>query len=58
MVPPERTYREQSLPDLERQLGAEFERYYDSERTGDRSDLVDYTLGQQHIPRTKHLSPN
>jgi predicted ATPase/DNA-binding SARP family transcriptional activator len=47
---PERTYREQAIPDVERQLGAEFDRYYDSGRTGDRSDLIDYALGQRHIP--------
>jgi hypothetical protein len=46
----EHTYRGQALPDIERQLGAEFERYYDSGRASDRSDLIDYALGQRHIP--------
>jgi tetratricopeptide (TPR) repeat protein len=46
----EQTYREQSLADVERQLGAEFERYYDSGRTGDRSDIIDYALSHRHIP--------
>ena len=46
----ERSYREQSLTDLERQLGTEFERYYDSGRAGDRSELIDYALDQRHIP--------
>jgi hypothetical protein len=47
---PERTYREQAFPDVERQFGGEFERSYNSGRTGDRSDLIDYALGQRHIP--------
>jgi predicted ATPase/DNA-binding SARP family transcriptional activator len=45
---PERTYREQSLTNVERQLGAEFDTHYGSGRTGGRSDLIDYALSQ-HI---------
>jgi len=45
---PERTYREQVLADIQRQLGTDFERCYDSGRTGDRSGLIDLALGQQH----------
>jgi tetratricopeptide (TPR) repeat protein len=45
----ERAHREEALPDVERQLGAEFDRHYDSGRAGDRSDLIDYALGQRHI---------
>jgi predicted ATPase/DNA-binding SARP family transcriptional activator len=45
----ERTYREQSLTDMERQLGSEFDRCYDSGRTGDRGDLIDYVLSQQRV---------
>lgn len=45
-VDPERTYREQLLADVQRQLGTDFERCYDSGRVGDRSDLIDLALGQ------------
>ena len=47
---PERTYREQSLTNMERQLNAEFDRHYDSGRAGDRGDLIDYALSQRQIP--------
>jgi predicted ATPase/transcriptional regulator with XRE-family HTH domain len=47
---PERTYRKQSLADAESHLGAEFERCYDSGRTGDRSDLIGFALRQQRAP--------
>jgi predicted ATPase/DNA-binding SARP family transcriptional activator len=46
---PEQTYRQQSLTGVEGQLGAEFDRHYDSGRTGDRGDLIDFALSQQHI---------
>jgi predicted ATPase len=46
---PERTYRQQSLTGVEGQLGAEFDRHYDSGRTDDRGDLIDFALRQQHI---------
>jgi hypothetical protein len=49
----EGTYREQSLHDIEGQFGAEFERYYDSGRIGNRRDLIYYALGQ-----TTSLTPN
>jgi hypothetical protein len=43
---PERTYREQLLGDVQRQLGTGFENCYDSGRTGDRGDLIDLALDQ------------
>jgi hypothetical protein len=43
----EGTYREQMLTDLQRQLGTAFDRCYDSGRTGYRSDLINFALGQQ-----------
>ena len=43
---PERTYREQTLSDVQRQLGTDFDSRYDSGRTGDRSELIDLALGQ------------
>jgi predicted ATPase/DNA-binding SARP family transcriptional activator len=46
---PEGTYRQQSLSDVERQLGSRYDRCYDSGRTGDRSDLIDFALRQQDI---------
>jgi predicted ATPase/DNA-binding SARP family transcriptional activator len=46
---PERTYREQTLSDVERQPGSRFDRSYDSGRTSDRSDLIDFALRQQDI---------
>jgi hypothetical protein len=49
---PERTYRQQSLSDIEHQLGCEFERSYDSGRTGNRRDLIDVALTQEHLPRS------
>lgn len=48
---PERTYRQRSLTDIERLLGADFDRCYDAGRTGDRNDLIDFALGQEHLPR-------
>ncbi len=48
---PEGTYRQQTLSAIERQLGADFDRCYDAGRTGDRSDLIDFALAQEHLPR-------
>jgi predicted ATPase/DNA-binding SARP family transcriptional activator len=50
---PERTYRQQSLSDIERQLRGEFERCYDAGHTGDRSDLIDFALAQRTPPATQ-----
>jgi predicted ATPase/DNA-binding SARP family transcriptional activator/Tfp pilus assembly protein PilF len=47
---PERTYREQSFTEVERQLGAGFDTHYDSGRAGDRGDLIDYALSQEQVP--------
>lgn len=47
----ERTYRQQTLSDVERQLRREFHRHYDSGRTGDRNDLIDIALAQEHLLR-------
>jgi tetratricopeptide (TPR) repeat protein len=47
---PERTYREESLINVERQLKAEFDRHYDSGRVGDRSGLIEYALSHRQIP--------
>ncbi len=44
---PERTYRQRLLSEVERGLGGEFERSYDSGRTGSRRDLVEFALGQR-----------
>jgi hypothetical protein len=53
---PERTYREQSLAEVEGQLGAGFEACYDSGRVGERGDLIDLALGP-NIRATTSESP-
>jgi predicted ATPase len=47
---PERTYRKQWIADIQRYLGADFDRCYDAWRADDRSDLIDLALSQQHTP--------
>jgi predicted ATPase/transcriptional regulator with XRE-family HTH domain len=47
---PERTYREQAVTNLERQLGAESDRHYNYGRNRDRSDLIDLALRRAHNP--------
>jgi len=47
---PERTYRQQPLSDIDRQLGTDFDGCYDAGRAGDRSELIDFALGQEHVP--------
>jgi predicted ATPase/DNA-binding SARP family transcriptional activator len=44
----ERRYREEALADVQRQLGTQFQKYYDSGRTGERGDLIHLALGQGH----------
>jgi predicted ATPase/DNA-binding SARP family transcriptional activator len=46
---PERAYRQQSFSDVERQPGSSFDRSYDSGRTSDRADLIDFALRQRDI---------
>jgi len=48
---PERTYRQQSVSDIERQLGSEFERSYDSGHAGGRNELIDFALAEEHCPQ-------
>jgi len=46
---PARTYRDELLADIQRQFGADFEGWYDSGRTSDRSELIDLALGEPSI---------
>jgi len=50
LVDPERTYREQALTELKRQLGPNFDRSYDAAQVGERTDLIDLALNHQDVP--------
>jgi hypothetical protein len=47
---PERTYRQEALAGIKRQLGTDFNRHYDSGRASDRSDLIDFAFCRSNAP--------
>jgi hypothetical protein len=47
---PERIYREQLPTLVTRKLSTEFDGFYNSGRVGERSDLIDFAIGQRRAP--------